>query len=270
MSRSLAVVGFALGVLGLLAAQDPADKDKKGGPDPKEAIKQMKTLLDDKKMEKDDEAVKVLDQKLLTPFADFSDKDKSEVVKAIGGVFKIRQRPPEKKQVYTAAAFALGKIASEGHKDASKVLVDAHDNDSFKKPDWRALRADILKNVGKAKDPARVDFLLERARRDVEDVIMAAAGEALGNYDGAPQDVRKRIVKEMLIKYGEVTGGAKKNLDPGDAQVATHKNTLAAISEPWNTTLAKLTGQSHREAGEWQAWWNKNKDEDWDKGKPKK
>jgi hypothetical protein len=260
MKRSSLVLVLAA----IACAQEPATAKK---PDGKLAadIKKFNECLQDKKFARDAEAVTILDQSLHQAYEAATDKDKAEIVKALAKVWEAKQRPPDQKALYNATAATLGRMGKEG----GKVLVKTYEGGKFKDKEWISLRADMLRNLGKCKDEANIKFLTERARRDIDDPIMAAAGEALGNYEGSSQAVRKEIVKELLIKYGEVHGGSKKNLDPGDLEVARFKATLQAISEPWNTALGRLTGQNFREADEWRDWWNKNKAEDWDKNKPK-
>ncbi len=43
------------------------------------------------------------------------------------------------------------------------------------------------------------------------------------------------------------------------------ENRHAAVSDPWNTTLQALTKQHLRSANDWNKFWNKNKQKNWDK-----
>ena len=123
----------------------------------------------------------------------------------------------------------------------------------------------FVKNIGKTKDVKHVDFLLDRAGRDPDDEIMKAAGQALGNYSDAKLAVRKEIAKELIKKLAEVYGKSRASLNPGNAQVKRSKERLAAISRDWNQTLNSLTKQSIHSPPDWQRFYNKNKDRNWDK-----
>jgi hypothetical protein len=247
-----------------LAAQgeDPKKPDPKK-PDPKvaETIKELKAAVSDRQMAKDVEAIGLIDT-LLKDFENYVEKDQRDIVNALADVYRSRQRPPDQIGLYEAAAVALGRMG----KDGGTALLRAYNEDKIGKRDYVRVRAVILRNLGKVQDESHAKFLTDRAVRDPEDEIMAAAGEALGNYDAAKQNVRKQIFETLLRKFMEVESGAKANLDPGDAQVKSHKDTLTRISDPWNTTMARLTGQTHRTAEDWNRWWNKTgKSSKWDK-----
>ena len=94
---------------------------------------------------------------------------------------------------------------------------------------------------------------------------MKAAGLTLGNYEDAPLAVRKEIAKELIKKLSEVYGKARASLDPGNAQVKRSKQRLDAIQAEWNQTLNRLTKQAINSPPDWQRFWNKNKDKNWDK-----
>ncbi len=254
---------FAAASLGmLLTAQEPAPAAA-SKPDPAvaDAIKEYKALLGDKKMEKDAEAIQVLDVKLLKPYATMHEKDQKDVVKVVGDTFKIRTRDPEAKGIYVAAAAALSQMKADG----AKALVAAYNDNRFRKNDWVALRAEILKNIGRTKEKAHIDFLLDRALKDPEDTILAAAAQALGNFDDLAGKERKEIFEKLLKKYGEVEGNAKATLDLNDTDAETSRRRLQIITEDFNSTMAKMSRQNFRTAEEWNTWWNKNKNADWDK-----
>ncbi|MEM7200858.1 MAG: HEAT repeat domain-containing protein [Planctomycetota bacterium] len=172
------------------------------------------------------------------------------------------KRPPERRGVFKAAAYALGEIGPDG----SRSLVKAYNSSKYQpERDWVGLRADFLKALGRTKDVKQVEFLIDRAARDHEDEILRAAGIALGHFDEAKQKVRKNIVKELVKKLNEIFNKSRQSVDPGDPVMARAKYTLAAIERDWNQTLRKLTGQDFKTAPEWQRFYNKNKGKNWDR-----
>lgn len=252
--------------LALACAAPPALVAQKKKPDPNVAInlKKLKTAVGDRKGERDTEATGTIDT-LLQGYDSMVKKDKSSVRKALDKILtspRVR-RKPDQKAIYVACATALGRMGADG----SKVLVKAFGHAKFKKSsgeeNWVDLRAVFVKQIGNTKDPKQIKFLTERALRDPNDPIMAAAGRALGAFEDATEKVRKSIGEDLIKKFGEIDARSRASLDPGDAQVKRDKERLAAISEPWNETLQKLTRQNFRTAEEWMRFWNKNKAKSW-------
>lgn len=258
----MALVPFAVGVV----AQEP-EAESKPEIDVKEVLGELRKAAFDRKAARDTEAIGLVDR-LLQAFEKLDAKQKASVRKALGEILTSKKvkRTKDQTGLYVAAAAALGRMGPE----AARELWKAFKSSKFKKREWVTLRAVFLKHIGRTKDPRSIKPLIERARRDPEDAIMAAAGEALGNYEEFPEKVRKDVVKNLIIRYGQVYAESRKNLDPGDPIVQRAKERLAQISQPWNETLRKLTGKDLRTAEEWQRFWNKHKNDRWDKGRPKK
>lgn len=260
------VPAFAVCALlaGLLAAQeDPAGAEKLK-PDP-EVPKQLATLKEvvmDRKMARDAEGAQVIDLLTTKVGKGLAEKDRKAVAKGLEGVLtQGKLREPASIQLYIAAAAALGTM---GH-DGSAPLKAAFENKRFpSKPEWVKLRESLLRNLGKTKDESMVKFLCEEARRSPEPQLMAAAGEALGNYEGSDQKVRKEIVNNLLIRYGELDSRSRV-LDSADLEAANARDFLAVISDKWNASLGRLTGQNFRQYPDWNGWFNKNRAGDWSK-----
>lgn len=247
--------------LPLLQAQDP-DPAKPTGPD-KEVADQLKLLKDavnDRKQERDAEALTAITVLVKKWGEGLVEKDKKDIVKGIEGVFKAKSREPDNIQIYTGAAAALGQFGPEG----SKPLESAFSNKGKfpDKPEWVPMREALLKAVGKTKDESRVKFLLDVARRDDSAPLQAAAGEALGNFDDSEEKIRKEIVEKLLITYGEYDSRARQ-IDPADMEAQNMRDRLAVVSGKWNETLRKLTKQNFDQYPEWNEWYNKNKNKDW-------
>lgn len=247
---------FALAAAAVARAQE----DAAAKPDLKKEVKEFKSALADRKGEKDQDATKMIGE-WIARWEDLGEKERTEIVKTLDLVFRAK-RPPEQGGLYKATVVALGRMDKEG----AQVLKKAFDNKQFDDKEWLALRADMLKQIGRAKDEGMVKFLVETATRSHEDPLMAAAGDALGNYGDADQKLRKEIYKDLYRKYIEIYEAAM-SLDLGDATAQRKKQTLAAIADPWNSTLGKLSGQSFRDARQWQDYWNDHKSDDWNKGK---
>lgn len=255
---------IALCAAGSLAAQDEGGPEAAKNPDPQIAkeIDDFKTAVSDKKMAKDLEARAFLGR-WVSAFETMHQKDKSAVVKVLDDVFsRAKPRPPETQELYEASAVALSRMEKPG----AEVLKKAFNNARFRKTEWVSLRARLIGSLGAAKDPAHLSFILDIALRDPEDQIIAAAGQALGNYEKAELNVRRDVVKKLVKRFNEIHDASRSDsLDDPVAQ--TKQRTYAAISDPWNTSLGKLTGQAFRTPQDWQRWWNKSKDENWDEGK---
>lgn len=241
----------------------PAQEEGEGArkePDPQvsEDISSFRELVADKKMSKDLEARAYL-AKWVQDFDTMHAKDQAKVVTTLAEVFtKAKPREPEKIELYDATAVALSRMGKGG----AKALQAAFTNSRFRKPEWVPLRSRLIASLGQTKELAYQDFILDTALRDPEDQIMAKAGEALANYEKADIKVRREIVKKLLKRFVEIHNQSRtESLDDPVAQ--TRQRTYAAISDPWNTTLAKLSGQSFRSPQDWEKWWNNHKDEDW-------
>jgi len=264
--RMLAVCALVVGFLpaGFLSAQgDPADAGKlKPDPEVQRQLANLKEIVADKKMGRDAEGGQVIDLLTSKVAAGLAEKDRKDIAKGLEGVFtggKLRE--PASIQLYVAAAAALGTMGNDG----SKPLKAAFDNKRFpNKPEWVKLREALLRNLGKTKDESMVKFLCEEARRSPEPQLMAAAGEALGNFEGSDQKVRKEIVNNLLIRYGELDSRSRV-LDSADIEAQNARDYLAVISDKWNSTLGRLTGQNFRQYPDWNTWFNKNRAADWSK-----
>lgn len=272
MTRYASLFTFLLiGVLSPLASL-PAQDDK---PDPsakptKEEIRpdkevaakldQLKEIANDKKFARDGEGLDVITILVKKWQEGLNDKDKKEVVKGIeGAMTKGKLRPADKAQLYIGAATALGELG----KDGAESLQSVFDDKRFpEKEEWVPFRAEVLKALGKTKDESRIKFLIKVARHHHEAQLEAAAGEALGNFEDCKEEVRKDIVSNLLIRYGEIDSRARQ-LDPADIEAQNMQKRRNVISGKWNETLRRMTGEAFHEYPEWNEWFNKNKNKAW-------
>lgn len=257
-TNSLRAFVLAFTVAAAVAAQDPAAGK---GPD-KEVAEQLTVLRDahaDKKFANDARGVEAIDKLLIKSKAGLDPKDQAAMVKALESVLMTgKLRPHDQTQLYVGAAQALGYCGVEGAKALKAAYVDKR---YPSKPEWVPLREQLLRNLGRTKDESMVKFLINEAIRSPEPALMAAAGEALGNFEESKEPVRKDIVSELLRKYGSLSETASLLGTNIDAQNAQER--LSAIKDKWNTTLGKLTKQSLTTFRDWQAWHNKNKGLPW-------
>lgn len=255
----LAVLALATG----MPAQGDASTPQKHKPDPEVAkmLDELKGVVLDRKVEHDQEGVAILGQlsKKLTD-GTMIDKDQDAFAKGLDMVFRQgKVREPDKIQLYTAAAAALGLLGDKG----SKPLLDAYKDKRFPaRPEWVPLRGQLLKNLGKTKDEKIVKFLIDEARKAPEAALMAAAGEALGYFEESDQKVRKEIVGGLLVRYGDVDS-LSRVIDPANIEAQNARDRLATISDKWNGTLSKMTRQDFRSYPEWNTWYQKHKNADW-------
>jgi hypothetical protein len=257
-TSSLRAFVLAFTVAAVAAAQDPAAGK---GPD-KEVAEQIAVLKEahgDKKFAQDARGVEAIDKLLIKSKAGLDPKDQTAMVKALESVLMTgKMRPHDQTPLYVGAAQALGYCGAEG----AKVLKEAYASKRYPdKPEWVPLREQFLRNLGRTKDESMVKFLVNEATRSPEPALMAAAGEALGNYEEAKEPVRKDIVSELLRKYGSLSEMASNLGTNIEAQNAQER--LSAIKDKWNTSLGKLTKQNLTSFRDWQAWHNKNKGLPW-------
>lgn len=241
-----------------LTAQTPAPAK---GPDKEvaEKIALLKEVVADKKFARDAEGLGAIDVLLQKSKQGVEPKDQQAIVKAYEHVLtQGKLRPHDQTELYVGAAAALGYCG----KDGAKVLKAAYQDKRYpEKSDWIRLREQFLKNLGRTKDETLVKFLCQEARHNHAPALMAAAGEALGNFEDSKEAVRKEIVSELMVRYGELAQLASQLGTNVEAQNANDR--LAAIQDKWNGTLGKLTRQSFGTFREWQTWYNKHKNAAW-------
>ena len=246
----------------------PKPADAKPDPEVKAKLDEFKKLIKDRKGAKDGEAIKIIDS-VLTGFDKLHPRDKRAFATALYELLKSSKikRKPTDARLFKVSVVAFGKTGTDG----SKYLANAFKNKKrFGDKQWRSLRAEMLKNLGKTKDLRYVKFLTDEARRNIEDTLMAAAGEALGEFADADLKIRKEISKELIKKFSNIYENANVNLDSGDLQRKTWEDRYKAVADPWNTTLKKLTKQHLRTPNDWQKFYNKNKAKNWDKLKSRR
>jgi len=225
------------------------------GPEVRQKLAAFTEAVADKKMARDQEAVRIVDE-LVAGLDGMEENDRQAFADALESVFEMKKRKADQDGLYRAVVFALGSIGGER---SSRFLVKVLEAEPFRRKQWIDLQEVLLESIGRTGDEKQIVFLRRRATTDQEDRIKAAAGQALGHFAGAKLEVKKDIVTALIADYGRIEGDSKG--DPGTPTTETRKKTLRAIRAPWNATLGKLTGQKLETAKEWQDWWNQHKDD---------
>lgn len=256
----------ALILTGLLGAGCPSQAPAaKPDPDVAVELKRLKKLISDRKGAKDAEAVKLIEN-LDLKFEKMHPGDKRQYVDQLGYILRRINRKPLAPQIYRISIRALGRAGKPGAQQLAKNFgIKAR----FKGKDWIDLRGLMLEQIGLTRDPRQIDLLLRVALRSPHDKLMAKAGGALRHYAAETLVVRKEICKDLIRKFVEIENNSKANIDTGDPNVHTAKQTHRAVAGLWNTTLQKLTRQKLDTASAWMNFRTKNKKKNWDKP-PKK
>jgi hypothetical protein len=244
----------------LLSLQNPPSSTKPAElPDKRPEVEAMtKKLLAhaSKKGAEDMDAIGVVDQ-LVQEFEKCGPKDRALVVKSISRCFEERRlekagEPPNNK-LYMACAVALSTMGPE----STKELLNWIGHKELKKD--MALQQRLILSVGKTKDASAIKPLQDMLFHK-DNVIVAAAAEALGNYEELEIEARKKLFESMLKVLMSQKGMT--DAEPNSPALRERYDIIAA---PIITTLQKLSRHTERDPVEWQRWWNKNKGKNWDK-----
>jgi hypothetical protein len=265
---SALVLGTCLlgGLAPAASAQEPVPAAAtKPDPEVKKKLDELGKLAGDRKAAKDKEAIQIIDE-LSKGYATMHPKDQHSFAKEAAKILTSPRykRLPEQDLIYRALVNTLGRAGEYG----APVLEKAFDAKKFDEKEWLTLRGEMLELIGRTKHDKSIDFLLDVALKNIHDSLMARAGGALRHFEEAKLEVRREIAVKLIKKFATIRDNANANLDPNDLTVKTWKDRLAAVSDPWNTTLQKLTKQHIRDPSEWNTFWNKHKDHDWDKPLP--
>lgn len=229
-------------------------------PDLAKELKSLQSMVKDRKMGEDFLAISLIHRLCADP-QKLDAKDQTKIAKGLAKVYRSgRVRPPDRLHLYQETADAMGKLGKNG----STLLLKAIDLERIKGREYAGLRAYMIRALGRAKDPRQIDWLSKQALRSPDNAVMAAAGEALGNYTDMPLKTRRKLVKSLVGRMGELhmQSTAMESSDPKapiDLGPQNARRTLSQIKRPWNATLTTLTGQNFSTAAQWQRWLNKNR-----------
>lgn len=228
--------------------------------DEREDVRELLGELDEhvgRKGEADEAAIGVLDR-LLVLYPELGSKDRRAIVEAAAECVTVRRtRELEPgvadERLHLAAAVALGEMAPE----SVEALVDLLRERRLRRN--LEVRAEIARSLGKTRDPRGVDPLLDLLGEDEPELIGAAA-TALALQRKAPQEMRKEIFEEVLERFLEEREALEKE---GEDDPAAQRR-WAALSGPMIEALQRLSGHQERAAAAWSAWWEENRESDWD------
>lgn len=238
------------------AAAPPAFQDDEL-PDKRPEVKELcETLRDHAKArgEEDREAVAVIDT-LIQEFPNSGPKDRAMIVKELS---KCLEKPRKETEagfdntLFIAVAVALGEMAPE----SAKTLIGWVDHKKHRKN--LELQRRLILSLGRTKDGKGLKTL-EGLLQHHQDMLVAAAAEAIGEYSEHKLKERKAAFHEML----KLLMGLKAAVDQ-DATDVRSRERYDAVAAPIITSLQRLSGHDERSPEKWERWWNKNKKKDWD------
>ena len=228
----------------------------------KDDLAEYKKLIKDRKGTHDKRAKAIID-KWLPKFDKLKAGEKKAFAAGIGfSLTSKRTRKPANDDIFRVTIRALGHTGKFG----SEALIDGFKNKKFGKKPWINLRGAMLEALGATKDERNIKFLLKVARNGHVPEFLAKAGGTLRHFEKSKLATRKEICKDLIPKFGKIQSDVNSKASHLDR--SSHI-LLAAISDPWNNTLRKLTRKNHVGAEKWQWFLNKEKENNWD-AKPKK
>lgn len=197
------------------------------------------------------------DKKALAKEAKALGKQQEALVKATWLAFdaksRKRARPPENVELWRTAAVVLGQMGKGG----AKRLWEAFDDKRFTKD--VEFRAHVVRQVGSTKDYDQWKELVDLL--DYKDeLVIAAAGEALAKFKDAPPKVRQESTKVLVKRLESYQNAASSGEDN------TARRVYRTVRDPMTRALSALTGQSFRDPLDWTKWWNNvgNKKKYWE------
>ncbi len=254
---AIALTFFTLTATAGLAQGDPKGGEPGSGADQPVAdqIQSLRDAARDRTFGHDAAAVGVLAD-LEAKAGSLDETERRDALQAIRGLFWAPRRDAEHPELYEAALHALGTF---GGADASRILLQLEDSGVFHDDAWLPVEEQLIENVGRTKDERHIDRLLKLAGEDPRDALKAAAATALRNFAAADPATRAKIVEGLLSIYRGVETRADASRDPDDADAVAAQHTLDAIADPFDATLAALTGKSFHGASDWAEWWQGDK-----------
>jgi len=209
----------------------------------------------------DEAHAKQLVERLAAEFAVCGTKDRAPIVRVIERCLAAKHQGKPQTELVCHAARALAGMAPE----SVPVLARALENRPLVKE--KEIGRTLVLALGKTRDKSAIKTLLGLLDSP-DDTLVAAAGEALGEFDGAPLATRKQLFEEALKALMQAKdqkdSSAQATLTPNAQQDAAALQRYDAIQAAFSTTLQRLSKQEARSADLWQRWWNKNKRANWD------
>jgi HEAT repeat protein len=255
---SPAPVGPLSSVGALAPAARVQDEDEDEVEDKREAVKELISIFEKhtkKKGKEDAEALEVMDS-LLQEFRQSGPKDRASIVKALDKTFGLKRKDNEDGTKEARLAFAAAVCLAEMAPESVGPLVKLSSGKAFKDNDELYRR--VLISLGKTEHEDAVDALLDLVDHKLP-LVQGAAIEALGNFREQDEKVRKEVVNQVLKAIMPI-----KAVVDSDSEDVVARERYDVVGPPAITTLQNLTDENIRDFVDWQQWWNKNKNRDWD------
>ncbi len=224
------------------------------------------TLVDDLQQELarraiDEARAKQLVEKLAAEFAVSGTRERAPIVRVLERCLSAKQQGKPDGELVCHAARALAGMAPE----SLPVLERALDNKILLKE--KEVGRTLVLALGKTRDKSATKTLLDLLDNP-DETIVAAAGETLGEYEGASLALRKQLfdeaLKALLRAKEEKDSQVQQTLDPSSPHDAAAVKRYELLEAAFGSALQRLSKQDARSAEMWQRWWSKNKRADWD------
>lgn len=174
------------------------------------------------------------------------EKRQKEIVETVAYSFNRSRVTQEHMQLWTAAILAFGDMGHLGAESLWKVFKDKRFDKDLN------FRSEVVRQVGHTRDYTQAEALADLLDYH-EEVIAAAAAEAIAMFERAPPKVRQELVSTLVVLLESRHNAAT------DISNSTAKRIYSTVREPFIRALSALTGQSFRDPLEWTHWWNNNK-----------
>ncbi len=156
-----------------LAASAPAQRPTELDPEIPAQLKELRDAVMDRRMEFDGEAIRILEALKAKHDLGMHERDERRVIDGVARVFvQGRLRDPERTDLYVLAAEFLADCGQLG----ARQLLKAYESSRIKSREYAELRAEILVNLGKTKEPALIELFLKESRISPDNEVLAAAG----------------------------------------------------------------------------------------------
>lgn len=185
-------------------------------------------------------------------------KKKGDHDEAKALVKAIRSSRPEKSpEVMEAAFLALQGI---GSKKITRSLIALLDWKRLRKR--KEVRIGICRALEGSADPRAVDDLID-FMRDVDNEVIAAAGQAAGAYRYSKESVRKELFEKVMNIY-VATWNQKTSIDPDEkVEQGDAEEKWEFIEQPFEKSMQLLSNVTQNSPPDWRRWWNKHKNKRW-------
>ncbi len=257
---------FVSTTLALLLALCAPPAAAPAGSGPAEVRPVVSGLVDELQQELARKAIdaahaKELVLRLAAEFAISGTRERAPIVRAIERCLAAKQQGKPDGELVCHAARALAGMAPE----SLPVLERALDNKALLKE--KEIGRTLVLALGKTRDKSVTKTLLGLLDSP-DDGIVAAAGEALGEFEGAPLALRKQLFEETLKALTQAKdqkdSQVQQTLDPNSPHDAAAVKRYDALQAAFGATLQRLSKQDARSPELWQRWWTRNKRADWD------